>query len=404
MRILFASTASHPRMGGQGVYVREVSRALAELGHAVTVVSGPPYPEVFPGIVLERLPALAIPPERSAIKAFQPSSLGSWPDLAEWGLHALGRFGEPFAFGERLKAWLSTRCDGFDVIHDNQGLYSALPHLGLPTMATLHHPITVDLKFALETEPSLERRRALERRHGFLAMQARVARALPAILTVSEASKARIVSDFGVDPTHIRVSPCGVNHETFKLRPEIARDPSLVVSAVSSDVPHKGLVLLIEAMAAVVRGRPQARLQIVGELRDGPAKTAIARLGLEPFVIHGGRLSPPEMAELFARAAVVVSPSLFEGFGLPSAEAMACGAAVVVTDGGAPPEVVGDAGLVAPAGQTAPLAAAISRLLGDEALRRDLGARGVARARALTWRSHAAAAVACYAEAGARQT
>lgn len=393
MRVLLASYASAPRMGGQGVYVRELSRALCALGHEVTVVSGPPYPELAEGVGLVTLPAPG--PQISSFPEI-------WPQVAERWIGARGGDPGPFAFGERLRAWLAPRRARFDVVHDNQGLFDALPRLGLPAVATLHHPITVDLGFALAAASSPAEKRRLERRHGFLAMQARAARALPAILTVSEASKARIVSDFGVDAARIRVSPCGVDHEIFRLRPEIARDPDLVVSTVSNDLPHKGLVVLIEAMAQLAEARPSARLHIVGELKDGPAKAAIGRLGLERAVVHVGRLDPPRMAELFARAAVVASPSLFEGFGLPAAEAMACGAATVVTDGGAPPEVVGDAGLVVPAGQSAPLAAAIGSLLADEGLRRDLGARGAARARErFSWRAHAEAAVACYAAAGA---
>lgn len=406
MRILFASARSHPQQGGQGVYVREVSRALRDLGHDVTVVSGPPYPELPEGVALVRLPSHEDGETTADAETFRPHFPALWPDAGERWIEAQG--GDPgfFGFGQRLAAWLGARgpsgAERFDIVHDNQGLYRTLPRLGLPAMATLHHPVTIDLGFAIEAEPEPALRRAIERRHGFLKTQAEVSRALPSILTVSEASKARIVSDFGVDPARIRVSFCGVDHETFRLRPEVARESGLIVSTVSSDLPHKGLVLLIEAMAAVAAARPEARLHVVGELKDGPAKAAIARLGLGERVAYGGRLAPPQMAELFARAAVVVSPSLFEGFGLPAAEAMACGAAVAVTDGGAPPEVVGDAGLVVPAGEVRPLAEAIVRLLGDEALRADLGRRGAARARKLfSWRAHAEAAVACYEEAGA---
>jgi glycosyltransferase involved in cell wall biosynthesis len=399
LRVLFASYRSHPQVGGQGVYVREVTRALADLGHEVTVVSGPPYPELVAGVRLERLPSLDLFAEKNALAAFRLRMLASWPDLAEWWLHNTGAFGEPYAFGERLRAWLAPRRGQFDVIHDNQGLYATLPALGLPTIATLHHPITVDLEHALAAESRPMFRALLKRWHSFLKTQARVACALPTILTVSQASKIRAVLDFGVDPARIRISPNGVDHDLFRVRPQIAREDGLVVSTVSADTPLKGLVVLIDAMAQVRAQAPHAKLQVVGELRDGPARRAIARHGLEDAVIVSGRLDQAAIAELYARAAVVVTPSLFEGFGLPTAEAMACGAPVVVTDGGALPEVAGDAGLVVPAGNPGALATAILRLLQDGALRRELGARGAQRSRArFSWRAHALAATAAYVE------
>ena len=403
LRILLASYRSHPQVGGQGVYVRALSRALAKLGHAVTVISGPPYPELDDGVVLERLPSLDLFTCDNALAAFRPAFLRSWPDLSEWWLHNTAAFGEPYAFGRRLKSWLEPRRHRFDVVHDNQGLFATLSHLGVATIATLHHPITIDLEFALAAEPRWERRMLLRRWHSFLATQARVSRALPLVLTVSEASKRRAMSDFGVAAERLRVSPCGVDHAMFHTAPDIARDPDLVLSTVSADTPLKGLVVLIEAMADVIAQRPSSRLHIVGELRDGPAKDAIARLGIGANIVCEGRLSQAALAERYRRAAVVVTPSLFEGFGLPAAEAMACGAAVIVTDGGALSEVAGDAGVVVPAGDAPALGGAIARLLASDALKADLGARAAVRARErFSWEAHARAAARAYADVGAR--
>lgn len=402
MRVLLAGYRSHPHVGGQGVYVRELSRALADLGHTVTVVSGPPYPELDPRVRLERLASLDLFEVENALLAFRPRFLGDWPDFAEWWLHNTGAFGEPYAFGARLKRWLAPRRSDFDVVHDNQGLFASLPHLGLPTVATLHHPITIDLAFALAAEPRWWMRPFVRRWHSFLATQARTARALPALLTVSEASKARAVADFGIEPARMRVSPNGIDHTVFHERPAIARDPDLVLSTVSADTAIKGLSVLIDAFAQVVAARPTAKLRIVGDLRDGPSKDAIARHGIADNVIFGGRLERAELADLYAEASVVASPSLFEGFGFPAAEAMACGAALCVSDGGALPEVVGEAGFVSPVGDADAMAANILAVLNDPARRDAVGRAAAARARQrFSWRAHALAATAAYLEAGA---
>jgi len=402
MRVLFTSYRSHPHVGGQGVYVRELTRALADVGHEVTVISGPPYPELDPRVALEKLPSLDLFEEENPFFAFRPRFLASWPDMAEWWLHNTGAFGEPYAFGERLKRWLDVHRDRFDVVHDNQGLFTALPDLGLPTIATLHHPITIDLEFALAAEPRWWMRAFVRRWHSFLGTQADVSRKLPAIITVSEASKRRAVADFGISPDRMKVSPNGIDHDLFHERPHIARDPDLVLSTVSADTAIKGLVILIEAFAEVVAARPTAKLRIVGDLRDGPAKDAIARLAIADNIVFGGRLERTELADLYAAASVVASPSRFEGFGFPAAEAMACGAAMCVSDGGALPEVVGDAGLISPVGDAPAMAANILSLLNDPERRAALGLRAAERARTrFSWRAHALASTAAYLEASA---
>lgn len=406
-RVLFASYRSHPFVGGQGVYAREITRALIDLGCAVDVISGPPYPELDPRAGLIRLPSLDLFAHENAFAALRARHLARWADLSEWALHNTGAFGEPYAFGARLRSWLKSRPGRYDVIHDNQGLYRTLLSLageGAPVAATLHHPITVDLRHALQAEPTRLGRALLRRWHGFVATQARVARALPALLTVSEASKAAAVRDFGVDPERVSVAPNGVDHDVFRPRPEIARDQNLIVAAASSDIPMKGLTVLIAAFSRLAQARPDARLEVVGRLRDGPVRDALNASGAADRVRFRAGLAREELAGLYASAAVVVAPSLFEGFGLPAAEAMACGAAVAASDGGGLPEVVGDAGVVTPAGDADALAAALEALLADPARRAALGARAAIRARTrFCWRAHAEAALEVYARAGLKR-
>ena len=151
-------------------------------------------------------------------------------------------------------------------------------------------------------------------------------------------------------------------------------------------MPLKGLKHLIEAYSSLLERYPRLELVVIGKLREGPTAELLDDLNLLDRVSFIHDLSNDEMAEQYARATICVTPSLYEGFGLPAAEAMSCGAPVVVTDGGSLPEVVGDAGVVVPKGDSAALARAIAALLDDPARRADLGAAARQRARkAFSW-------------------
>jgi glycosyltransferase involved in cell wall biosynthesis len=113
-----------------------------------------------------------------------------------------------------------------------------------------------------------------------------------------------------------------------------------------------------------------------------------------------GRVDPAELVRQYARASAAVVPSVYEGFGLPAGEAMACGVPVISTTGGALPEVVGDAGILVPPADPAALAAAILAVLDDPAYGRELGRRGLLRVRRnFTWRRAAELTVSAYREA-----
>ncbi len=406
LRVLVASYRSHPHVGGQGVYVREATKALLEQGARVDVISGPPYPDLAPGVGLIKLPSLDLFSVDNALAAFRPSFMTNWPDFSEWALHNSGAFGEMFAFGARLKRWLRAHAKTYDVLHDNQGLYAALldaPRIGLPATATLHHPISVDLRFALDQAETWIDRALLKRWHGFVATQAKTARNLPALLTVSEASKAAAVADFDLDPARVRVAHNGVDTNVFRPDPSVDRDPDLIAATASSDTAIKGLVDLIDAFARIAPTRPRLKLAVIGRLRDGPAQRKLAAAGLGERVTFTSGVPSAHIADLYRRAGLVIAPSRFEGFGFPAAEAMACGACVLATDGGALPEVVGDAGVIAPAGDPAAVAAAALALLDAPARRAALGAAAARRARtAFSWAAHARAALDLYADIGAR--
>ena len=173
------------------------------------------------------------------------------------------------------------------------------------------------------------------------------------------------------------------------------------MTTTSSDVPMKGLIPLLEALAKVRTERPDAHLVIIGKPKDkSRIPGVIERLGLQDAVEYVSGVTTERIVELYAEAEVAVVPSLYEGFSLPAIEAMACGVPLVATTGGALPEVVGtheETGLLVPPDDPGTLAAMMLRALGDADLRARIGAAG--RARALdrfTWRATAIGTVENY--------
>jgi len=242
----------------------------------------------------------------------------------------------------------------------------------------------------------------LRRWYGFLRMQMRVAGQLPRVVTVSHSSARDITAQMGVPADRIRVVAVGVDHTVFRPVPGIERDPDLIMTTASSDVPLKGLVPLLEALAKV-RTERAVELVVIGKQRKGSKIPAtLARLGLAGAVRFVTGIDDTELVELYNRVALAVVPSLYEGFSLPAIEAMACGTPLVATTGGALPEVVGDdggSGLLVPPGDPEALAHALLRMLGDDALRARLGAAGRRRVlERFTWRATAEGSVEQYRE------
>jgi glycosyltransferase involved in cell wall biosynthesis len=361
------------------VYVKYLSRALTSLGHEVTVVSGKPYPELPPGVDLVKLPGENIVDEMDRLRAFELSYLYQPRNLYEWLSVLTGGFPDPYTFGERVVDYLADHGDEFDVIHDNQSLCYGLLDLldrDLPVVATVHHPITVDRDIDLAHADDRTERLLTRRWYSFLRMQRRVVSDLPHVLAVSEATRDRTIADFGADPDAISVVHNGIDTDLFRPRPDVEEVPRRIMTTVSADVPIKGTRYLLEAFASVRREHPDAELAVVGEFNDGgTVESLIADLGIADAITTHSEISYDRMVELYGSAAIAVVPSLYEGFGLPAAEAMACGVPVVSTTGGALPEVVGDAGRQVTPGNADALATAMLELLEDPAERERLGER-----------------------------
>jgi glycosyltransferase involved in cell wall biosynthesis len=387
LRVALLVYRGKPHCGGQGVYTRHLSTALTELGHHVEVFSGQPYPVLDERVTLHKLPSLDLwehyPWFHKCLARVRDRI-----DLGEWARTSFtGTFAEPWAFSKRAERALLARREDFDVVHDNQCLGTGLLGIqaaGLPVLGTIHHPITVDRRIDMANATSRFRRFGAGRFYAFTKMQSRVAQQLPLIMTVSENSVGDIVEGHGVDPHHLRVVHVGVDPALFRPLPHIRRVPGRLMTTSSSDVPMKGLVYLLEAVAKLRIERPEVELTVIGTPNaDGPVMQTIRTLGLESAVHFVSGVPDERIVELYAEAELAVVPSLYEGFSLPAVEAMAAGVPLVATTGGAIPEVVGDDGTTAalvPPADVHALVHTIGELLDDPVRRDTIGEAGRQRA------------------------
>ncbi len=401
LRICLLSYRSNPHCGGQGVYLKQLSRSLADLGHHVEVLSGPPDPQLDGDIPVHRVPSLDLYDPADPFRLPRPAELTSLPNVYEWLNVSTMGFPEPFLFGLRAYQFLQRNGHRYDVIHDNQSLSYGLWALSrrLPTLATIHHPITVDLDIAIRAERYFWRKLKQLRWYSFIHMQKQVARTLPYILTVSECARRDISRDFTIPLKRFRIVPNGINTDLFYPLPDVQRDSHRIIVTNSADTPLKGLVYLLHAIAEIRRRRP-VRLVVIGQPKpNGTIERLVRKLNLADQVSFTGRISSAAFVREYARAGMAVVPSVYEGFGLPAGEAMACGVPVIATTGGALPEVVGDAGILVPPRDIPALAAAIEDLPDDPAKAVALGQRGYQRVQAhFTWQRAAEKTVAAYRE------
>lgn len=403
MRIALLSYRSKPHCGGQGVYVRQLSRGLAELGHEVEVFSGQPYPELDSTVKLTEVPSLDLYRESDPFRTPRAGEFRDWLDVLEVATMWTAGFPEPLTFSIRAARLLGKRVGDFDVVHDNQSLGYGLLRLrgaGLPLVATVHHPITRD-RLADLAAAQWWRKPAVRRWYGFVRMQARVARRIPELITVSAASSADISEDFRVAPERIRTIPLGVDTELFRPA-DSPRVEGRIVAVASADVPLKGVRHLLEAVAKLRTERHVELVLVTRLAAGGPTERLIEQLGIADIVRTVSGIDDAELAALLASAQAACVPSLYEGFSLPTVEAMACATPLVVSRAGALPEVVGPDGECAhlvPPGDAQALAERLAGLLDDEGQRERLGAAGRRRAvERYSWRSVAESTVDCYAD------
>lgn len=232
------------------------------------------------------------------------------------------------------------------------------------------------------------------------------------IFTVSETSRRDIIDAFSFRPDHVRVvadavdpsfvpAPAGPERTQVLARYGLAEDERFILY-VGGLSPHKNLETLILAYERWLRsGNPEpVSLVLVGDYTADVFHSSFETLrrlvdenGLASSVRFAGFVPDIDLRHFYSAADALVLPSLYEGFGLPVLEAMACGTAVVASNAGALPEVVGDAGLLFDPLSPAELSQCLGRVLGDRSLNAELVDRGMSRARQFTWDSSARVAI-----------
>lgn len=401
LRVALLSYRSKPTCGGQGVYLRHLSRELVALGHSVEVFSGQPYPELDEGVILTKIPSLDLYRDEDPFRTPRLSEYRDWIDLLEVGTMWTAGFPEPLTFTLRAYRELKKRVGDFDVVQDNQTLGYGL--LGIqklfPVVGTIHHPISVDRRIELKAA-TLRKKIPTRRWYGFVRMQAKVAPRLNPILTVSESSLADIHRDFNVPQKNMRLIPLGVDTRYFHPRPQLPKRPGSIVAVASADSPMKGVATLLRAVAKLATERDVNLTVVSKPTPGGPTEKLVGELALQDRVrfVHG--ISDTELGELIATSEIAVVPSLYEGFSLPAVEHMACGTPLVASRTGALPEVVGDAAIQVAPGDPEELAAVLLRLHDSPEERATVGRKGYDRAmERFTWNVVAKRTVEAYHEA-----
>ncbi len=391
MRICILCYRGNPYSGGQGIYLKYVAEELVRQGHRVHVIAGPPYPSKMKGVTVHFIHnnEYYIKKGRDVISKEAPFDIFDPLNSYEYFSTRIGAFSEISTFSIRafLKIKELLKSTRFDIIHDNQCLgYGLLlmKSLDVPVVATVHHPLSVDLENVLERATSFKNKLKGVMFYPTL-MQRIVSQRLDHIITVSEDSRRRIHADFGVPLERQTVVYNGLDASVFRKLPRVRKKKGRILFVGNVEDGKKGFVYLARAMRGVPR---DVRLAVVdgGSPHRKITSQLLTRLSLWDRVDFLGKATTEELVRHYCESEITVVPSVYEGFGFPAAEAMSCGVPVIASDGGALPEVVGDAGIVVPARDDEALAAAISELINDRRRMRELSGAGMERVRReFTW-------------------
>ena len=407
MKVCFLLHQGSMYSGGQGIYLHHLTREMVALENEVHVIAGPPYPELVDGVRLHRVPSYSIYRLLETGRLFfygrDPRSFFHPLNFYELATSRLGMFSVMAAFSFRAYRKLSELAEAhrFDVIHDVQGLGYGILLIkanGLPVVANIHHPLQVDGANSVRQARSLAEKLRWLRFYPFF-MQEIVARRMDRIITGSRNSAALVERTFRLPPERVAVIYDGVDTDTFRPQ-KVPKRPNSLLYVGNSDDRNKGVRYLLEALT-LLNGRRDLHLTVVDRDNAVLVPALAGELGVADQVTVTGRLSREELVRLYNTAQLLVSPSLYEGFGLPAAEAMACGTPVVATTAGAFPEVIetGVSGLLVPPGDATSLADAIEQVLDDSRLRRRLGQAGRQRiVDHFSWRETAVRTLALYQE------
>ncbi len=285
---------------------------------------------------------------------------------------------------------------GLDVVHDPTGVTPFLFGAGgARTVVTVHDV------FPWSAPGTSTRMDTLIYRHWLPRVLPRV----DAVITVSQVSKKDIVRYLRVPAQKVHVIHEGVGaafspasaEDTSRVQSRIQIPPRYILF-VGSIEERKNLRRLLHACARLWRAGEKRPLVVVGARRwkYSAIMRTLEELGVEEHVIFTGYVPDADLPAIYSGADVFVFPSLYEGFGLPPLEAMACGTPVVCSNAASLPEVVGDAAITVDPHDVEGLAEAIHRVLADAGLREELRAKGLERAKLFTWERAARETLAVY--------
>jgi len=402
VRIAFIVYQGSMFSGGQGVFVHYLTRELLRLGHEVHVIAGRPFPEVDEGVHIHKLKTYRMWDFMNDINEYRYLTN---PPLYFHPVNFYEMMSTRFSLGSLLfmfsmraynKLHELSRETPFDLVHDNQTLsYGILlmKEKGLPVVASIHHPLTIDRRNRLAQVKGLHRKMAAYLWFPWV-MQEFVARRVDRILTCSQNSADSICHDLRLPEEHVTVTPYGVDVDTFRPLDDVEKEPNSILFVGDSEDRNKGVRYLLEA-AHDLRHKLDFRITFIDHRPPKHLKTVQALK--EKYRLHNridflGKASTEELVRLYCRSQIVACPSLYEGFGLPAVEAMACGVPVVATSAGALSEIIEDGvtGITVPPGDSDALRDALRRLLLDPELCRRMGEAGRQRVvERFTWRQTA---------------
>ena len=383
MKICLLSYRGNPYCGGQGIYLTYLAKELVKLGHEVHIVVGPPYPFEIPGVTVHYISNHNyFNAGKDFIKPHKPFATLEPLNFYEFVTAKIGKFPEigTFSFRAFLKLRKLLKEHTFDIIHDNQSLgygFLLMKELGIPLVSTIHHPLTIDRSTWFEYPSSffVKMKRVL---YYPLFMQKFISNHMNKIITVSHDSAREINRAFNVPEKNISVVYNGMDSSLFFPKKGKKRKKNHIIFVGNVEDRKKGIVYLLKAMTLT---KQKVHLTIV----DGGAPNRkfvpswIAKYGLNDRVIFTGKIPLDELTDLYSEMELAVLPSLYEGFGFPAAEAMACELPVITTHAGALPEVVGEhleTGYLVPPRNAEAIAEGIDYLLENKDIRNKIAKAG----------------------------
>ena len=348
LKIAFLSYRSDPFSGGQGIYIKNISEALHNRGHEITIFSGNPLPEVNKAIKVIRIETPGFfetfdSLERLKIFSSLEKNRLNFMDFFET---FTGTFTEPVFFGERLvkNKYFQETVDEFDIFHDNQSISSYPETVLKKLVTTLHHPIHVDKKIDLASEKSFLSRLSIKRWYSFLNFQKKNLKAVKKVISPSLSSKNDICRYFDYPSKNISVIWNGINLDDCKFHQRESFSANFL-TIISADVPMKNLKTVLKALYLLKQDGLNAKLTILGDLREDNKKL-IDRLGLTKEITYKSKLPRKQLIQALNNADIGIAPSEYEGFGFPLVEMIATGLPVIVSDKASLPELAGNAGLI----------------------------------------------------------